>query len=154
DATGRASTCRFGFPRRTVFDRLVAAARHAPAEQDRGMSDHTLVGAVDSGRVYSALLPSGGFMLVFFKDADLYSAGRASSLSFLSDQLGKAPLTLERIASIPASMAVCPALTSIRESVVVRSNWVATGDAARSYDPLCGLGLTSAMNTAIRAAQT
>src|SRR5205823_11778278 len=48
---------------------------------------------------------------------------------------------------------VCPALTSIRESVV-RSNWVATGDAARSYDPLCGLGLTSAMSTAIRAAQT
>jgi len=31
---------------------------------------------------------------------------------------------------------------------VARQNWLAVGDAARSYDPLSGLGLWSAMNMA------
>jgi flavin-dependent dehydrogenase len=150
DASGRTATRHFGFPGRTIFDHLIAVA--GEARPKAGTSDYTLVEAIESGWFYSALLPSGNYMVSYMTDADLYSAGRRSSPGFLERELAKARLTAARIESMPLREAH-PAHTSVRE-YVARRNWLAVGDAARSYDPLSGLGLMNAMTHAVAASQT
>jgi flavin-dependent dehydrogenase len=152
DARGRAPAGGFGFPRRIAFDRLIAVvglSRPAP----RGCaSDYTLVEAVDEGWFYSAMVPCGEYVLAYLTDADIYTASRARSSSFLAEQLAKAPHTLARLERVPPAVAVFSAVTSVRDAVT-RRNWLAVGDAARSYDPLSGLGLWSAMKMASESVQ-
>jgi flavin-dependent dehydrogenase len=150
DARGRTAGGSFGFPRRMLFDRLIAVAGFAPPRPSGTLSDFTLVEAVDMGWFYSAFLPCGQCVVTFMTDADLYSSGRAQSENFLAIQLAKAPWTRERIDRVPTSTAVFSAVTSIRETAL-RANWLAVGDAAISHDPLSGQGLWGAMKMARRA---
>jgi flavin-dependent dehydrogenase len=150
DAGGRASGRSCGPEGRYVADRLVAAAGvYAPAS---AASAYTLVEAVDQGWFYSALLPSGNYIVTYMTDADLYSAGRRGDNSFFESQLAKAPLTRERTGGTTSDLATFPAFSSIREHAAAK-NWLAVGDAARSYDPLSGMGLCTAMTMAMDAAQ-
>jgi flavin-dependent dehydrogenase len=151
DATGRSPTGRFGFPKRTVFDRLIAIAGLSPPRAASWASEYTLVEAVEQGWFYSALLPCGEYILAYMTDADLYAAGRQHSTSYLEEQFARAPYTRERIACFPQSVAFFSAVTAVRESLI-RDNWLAVGDAARSYDPLSGVGLLTAMSMASEAA--
>jgi flavin-dependent dehydrogenase len=151
DASGRRPAGEFGFPRRNTFDRLIAVAGLCAAAPGACPSDYTLIEAVDEGWFYSALLPCGDYILAYMTDGDLYATARERSSSFLEDQLAKAPYTRERVESAPPTVALFSAITSIR-TTVTRRTWLAVGDAARSYDPLSGLGLCTAMNMATRAA--
>lgn len=147
DATGRSPAGAFGFPRRKVLDRMIAVAGTSPPARGACPSDYTLVEAADQGWFYSALLPCGEYVLAYMTDADVYAAGRSRSNSYFAEQLAKAPHTLERIEQAPPTITVFSAVTSVREKVI-RRNWLAVGDAARSYDPLSGLGLWSALSMA------
>ena len=151
DATGRATAGRFGFPRARVYDRLIAAIGITAPRAGIVPSDYTLVEAVESGWFYTALLAGGEYVMAYMTDADLYSAGRAETPSFLNSRLAAARYTSERIEKVPEAITVCSAVTSVRHAVAGR-NWIAVGDSARSYDPLCGLGIMSAMDMARRAA--
>ncbi len=149
DSSGRCASGSFGFPARVVFDRLIAVAALCPPRACA--SDYTLVEAVDEGWFYSALLPGGDYVLAYMTDGDLYAAGREQSSAFLQDQLVKAPHTCGRIERIPSNVALFSAVTSVRNTVAA-DNWLAVGDAARSFDPLSGLGLCAAMRMAMQAA--
>ena len=151
DARGRCSPAVFGFPRGTKMDRLVAVAGLSAPAPGTCLSDYTLVEAVDEGWFYSAMLPRGDYIVAYMTDADLYAAGRQRSNAFLADQISKAPHTQERIDRVPAALTLYSAITTLRDTVI-RRNWIAVGDAARSYDPLSGLGLWTAMKTASDAA--
>ena len=151
DASGRCSAGAFGFSKRVVRDRLVAVAGLSAPARAASPSDYTLVEAVDEGWFYSALLPCGDYILAYMTDADLYAAARHRSSSFLENQLSKAPHTRERIERVPAMVALCSAITTLR-TTVAQHDWIAVGDAARSYDPLSGLGLWTALKTASEAA--
>src|SRR5580658_41035 len=89
DATGRCPASLNGFPRRTSKDRLIAVAGLAAPAHDSCPSDYTLVEAVDEGWFYSALLPSGNYIVSYMTDGDIYAARRQGSNSFLEHQLSK-----------------------------------------------------------------
>jgi flavin-dependent dehydrogenase len=150
DATGRTSGRTFGAAGRRVTDRLVAVAGVcAPAS---AASAYTLVEAVEEGWFYSALLPSGDYIVTYMTDADLYSAGRKRDVAFFEAQWEQAPRTRERASRAPSELSLIPAFSGIRERAAERS-WLAVGDAARSYDPLSGLGLCTSLSMAMDAAR-
>jgi len=153
DASGRQPARLLPNPGRTVYDRLISIAGLAePAAGGSGAaSDFTLIEAVLDGWFYSALLPSEAYIVTFTTDADLYAAARIRSPGYLDEQLSQAPLTSARINRFPDAATAFAAVT-MRRNVVVQSNWIAVGDAAKSYDPLSGLGILSAMKAAIEAA--
>ena len=151
DATGRRPAGLLGFPRRVVLDRLIAVAGLGESARGGSVSDYTLIEAVDDGWFYSALLPCGEYVAAYMTDADLYAQGCTRSGTFWGDQLAKAPQTKERIERTPSRLGLFSAVTSVREKAA-RRNWVAVGDAARSHDPLSGLGLSTALNMARDAA--
>jgi flavin-dependent dehydrogenase len=153
DATGRHPSSKLPHPSRLVYDRLISVAGLTKANADGGHvpSDYTLIESVKDGWFYSALLPGGNYIVTFSTDADLYAAGRAACSAYLDEQLRCAPLTRARILEFPKETAAFSAI-SMQRKVVARANWIAVGDAARSYDPLSGLGVWSAMNAALKAA--
>jgi flavin-dependent dehydrogenase len=154
DATGRSSSAQLRFPSRLAFDHLIAVAGRVRPAAGASASAYTLVEAVDEGWFYSALLPSGDYVAVYLSDADLYAAARRRTADFLNQQLENAPYTRERIGQMrPDTVTVSSARTTRRDAAA-RSNWLAVGDAARSYDPLSGLGLCAALQMASQAALT
>jgi flavin-dependent dehydrogenase len=150
DASGRHPSTSFLRRGRTVYDRLIAIAGLTEAADSRTASDYTLIESVEEGWFYSALLPCGKFIVTFMTDPDIYAAGRARSRAYLNDRLHNATLTNSRISHFPVATATFSA-ASIQRTAVVQSNWIAVGDAARSYDPLSGLGLLNSMKSAIEA---
>jgi flavin-dependent dehydrogenase len=151
DARGRCPAGAFGPSRRTVFDRLVAVAALCPPAPHHSPSDYTFIEAVDEGWFYSALLPSSEYIVAYMTDGDIYAAARSRNPAYLENQLAKAPNTRERIAGALPNFRSFSAVTSPRASVA-QPTWLAVGDAARSYDPLSGLGLYTAMSMASEAA--
>ena len=152
DATGRHPSSKLPHPSRLVFDRLISIAGLAKANANGGHtpSDYTLIESVKDGWFYSALLPSGKYIVTFTTDADVYTEGRAVCSAYLDGQLRGAPLTRARIREFPAESTAFSAVTMQRK-MMAKDNWIAVGDAAQSYDPLCGLGVSSAMNAARKA---
>jgi len=153
DATGRHPLGRLPHPSRLVYDRLISIAgvTRANDHASHASSDYTFIESVKDGWFYSALLPSQKYIVTFTTDADVYVAGRAACSDYLQEQLRTAPLTRARIREFPKENAAFSAVTMQRK-VVATTNWIAVGDAARSYDPLCGLGVWTAMNAALKAA--
>jgi flavin-dependent dehydrogenase len=153
DATGRHPSSKLPHPSRLVYDRLISVAGITTARSDGHdvPSDYTLIESVEEGWFYSALLPNGKYIVTFTTDADIYAAGRAAGSAYLDQQLGRAPLTRARIREFPRVYAAFSAVT-MRRKVAAKANWIAIGDAARSHDPLSGLGLWSAMTGAMKAA--
>ena len=153
DATGRHLSDKVPHASRAVYDRLISIAGLTKADANGGHtpSDYTLIESVRDGWFYSALLPSGDYIVMFTTDADLYTAGRAACSAYLEGQLRMAPLTRARVGKFPRETTAFSAITMQRK-VVATSNWIAVGDAARSYDPLSGLGVWSAMTAAVKAA--
>ncbi len=136
DSTRRAACLRSRF----VYDRLISVAGLTGETAGGGVApDYTLIESVRDGWFYSALLPNVRYIATFTTDADLYAAGRARSSTYLNEQLRAAPLTMARIGRFFAATAAFSAITTQRKAVV-QSNWMAVGDAARSYDPLSGHG--------------
>lgn len=149
DATGRHPSRKLPHRSRLIYDRLISiAGLSKPNEYDDHVpSDYTLVESVKDGWFYSALLPSGNHIVTFTTDADVYAAGRAACSTYINEQLRGAPLTRARIRTFP-NEAMTFSAVSMQRKVAAKDNWIAVGDAARSYDPLSGLGVWSAMNGA------
>ncbi len=153
DAAGRHPSSKLPHPSRLVYDRLISVVGLTTANGDgrHVPSDYTLVESVKDGWFYSALLPSGNYIVTFTTDADIYAASRAACSAYLNEELRGAPLTRARIQEFPKGTKAFSAVT-MRRKRVAETNWIAVGDAARSYDPLSGLGVWSAMNGALKAA--
>jgi len=155
DATGRRSSARLPYGQRRTYDRLVSVA--GVADPDTGArharSDYTLVESVEHGWFYSALVPSGRYVVTFTTDADILATGRAASGTYLDEQLSSAPLTRARTRRFPRTTYAFSAASTRRESAA-DDRWIAVGDAARSYDPVCGRGVWKAIKGATDAVNT
>jgi flavin-dependent dehydrogenase len=86
-------------------------------------------------------------------DADLVHGGRGGLKAFLQRQLREARFTSERVRPIAEakSIAVWSAVTSMNASVC-GADWLLTGDAAMTRDPLSGEGICKALESGIEAA--
>jgi flavin-dependent dehydrogenase len=153
DATGRNGAPALShLSRRFALDRLVAAARFFECDDT---SRYTLVEAVDEGWFYSASLPRGRMVVMYFTDADIYAHGLRCTSDYWSAQLGKATQTSSRVglSSRRSDLMIVSAATS-RRGEVQGQGWIAAGDAAHSFDPLSSLGIYKALDSAIRASET
>lgn len=151
DATGRSPGGLGRFPGRIASDRLIAVACLCSPPEGVAVSEYTLIEAVDEGWFYSALVPSGRWVLAYMTDADLYAAGTRRSPGFFASQLERAPQTRARIPRALGELSVFSARSSVR-SRAADPGWCAVGDAARSLDPLSGQGILVAIKMAREAA--
>lgn len=134
--------------RRETEDRLLAIVlrlihpRGAPPDQ------RTYVESTLDGWWYSAPLPQGETIAMFFTDCDFY----AREGIVLEEQLSHASLTRGRLlGGVPVATRTVYASSSCRETIAGEA-WLAAGDSASSYDPLSGMGIVKALRQATNAA--
>lgn len=141
--------------RPTVHQSLVCCWMygHDRAAGARGL---TYVEAVRDGWFYTAPVPQGRRILAFHTDADLPPARAISKRNGLIEWLEEA----NGLASLLAAAGFVPDgetnVTSVRSAMLeppAGEGWMATGDAAISFDPLSSQGLFNALFTGLGAAE-
>jgi flavin-dependent dehydrogenase len=151
DATGRHGIRIENRPKRIVDDVLLATVirTSVPAAGKRDL--RTWIEAVPSGWWYSACLPAGQIVAMFFTGRETFRRGK----DFISRQLEDAPLTRARLqgaVAIGTRAEVVSVSSSCREQIV-GDGWLSTGDSASSFDPLSGRGIFKAIRQSIAAAK-
>ncbi|MGB9369044.1 MAG: tryptophan 7-halogenase [Xanthobacteraceae bacterium] len=154
DATGRAAWLgrRLG-ARRHRMDRLVALIQFAWVANIS--EPRTMIESCPYGWWYAAALPNNVSVAAFFTDADLLPNGAPERARLWRRMLAQTRL----IASIyPDSDVGSPVYTeaafSGRSLPCAGENWLAVGDASHFYDPLSGQGISKALLSALRGAET
>ena len=145
DATGRASALRRDLGgRRVVHDRLVALVGvAATATGDR----RALIEATEHGWWYSGLLPDERLVVAFHTDPAPDLVGRWDRF------LDEAPHTAARLRGAGEVRVRRVAAGSQRREPAGAGTWLAAGDAAAAHDPICGLGVHWALESALAAAR-
>jgi flavin-dependent dehydrogenase len=110
--------------------------------------------AVPDGWWYASPLPSGRSVVAYMTDADLLPRGGLAALR----ETWRAGLRRSRLAAAfqspdeSVNLVTRPAGGGIRNEIA-GENWIAIGDAAAAYDPICGLGVPAALAKGIAAAR-
>ena len=161
DAGGRNSRVARGLGvEREVIDRLAAFATvyHLPeitngdavADPDRT----TLVEAVADGWWYSAPIPGRRRVVVFHTDSSNEQARYARDAHGFAHLLGETRHISARVHENGYRMEQTPrafAANTTRLKPVIGEDWLATGDAAASFDPLSSQGIMTALYSGVKA---
>ena len=153
DATGRSSRIshKLGI-KRHFFDYQVAILALFQNKITDDKDSFTLVEASENGWWYSAALPYGYRIVIFFTDPR--NARLFSSRSFFLNEISKTLYISKRVFpnyAIKIDPIVAPANTSILDKISGQ-NWLAVGDAAITHDPVSSYGLNFALQTSFDAA--
>ena len=118
------------------------------------IDDRLYLEAVADGWWYSAPIPGNRVVLALMTDATLVPARREDRQALWLRSLGSSRLSRTRVADLPRHVDVCvhPANGSMRR-MMAGDRWLAIGDAAATYDPLCGQGVVTALSKGIAAAR-
>jgi flavin-dependent dehydrogenase len=147
DACGTNGLTINGNSHREIEDVLLAIALTI-SYSDPGAQDlRTCIEATSDGWWYTAPLPSGAGIAMFFTDPVLY---RRDGIS-IHDQLKTAPLTARRLEGARMRDSRVLRVTSSCRTTIVGRGWLAVGDSASSYDPLSGRGVFKAVRHATSA---
>jgi flavin-dependent dehydrogenase len=109
----------------------------------------TIIETTPHGWWYSAPVPSGETVAMFFTDPEIYTTEGI----VIGDELAQAPLTCERMGSTRIVATRILHATSSCRRWIVGSSWLAVGDSASSYDPLSGRGVFKALRHGLAAAR-
>lgn len=155
DASGRAAllALRHG-ARRVGHDRLVAAIGRFASQSD-DVDQTTLIEAVADGWWYSCRLGPRQRVVSLFTDGDLLPRGRADRVAFVAERLGETRYVRHLLAAHSYAADEPPTVVLANSARLDRpagERWIAAGDAAASYDPLCGHGLIAALDGGRHAA--
>lgn len=155
DASGRASVLALrNGARRRAHDRLVAAVGRFTSQED-DVDQTTLIEAVPEGWWYSCRLGPRQRVVSLFTDGDLLPRGRVGRVAFVAERLGETRHVGQLLAVHGYTPEGPPELVLANSAQLDRpagARWIAAGDAAASYDPLCGHGLIAAMDSGRHAA--
>ena len=158
DATGRACTAarRQGAIRRRC-DRLTGVVGFFEAfEADPDY--RTLVEATAEGWWYSARLPGARMAVAFMTDADLLPPHQPQLRAYWLGQLQATVQTRARAAGLSLEHPMQPLRWVAAGSEILEcssgARWLATGDAALSFDPLSAQGIYQALRSGVLAAET
>jgi flavin-dependent dehydrogenase len=163
DAGGRAApAARQVGAQVKVSDRLICISTYGDDERPGNAPGLTYVEAEETGWWYTAPLPNGRRVLAFHTDADLPSArlGPPSARREKDPQaLLERARTCREFSALLDSSAFRPdgqcSFQVAHSAVLDRytgDGWLATGDAAMSFDPLSAQGLLNALFTGLAAA--
>jgi flavin-dependent dehydrogenase len=154
DATGRAAVvARAAGAHRHPVDHLVAAVAYfspldtVDADVDADVDATTLVEAVEAGWWYTSRLPDGLRIFAFLTDGDLLD-GRG----YRSGDTWVTGLRATRhLGELCDGYRMCGSPTLVAADTadldtVFGTRWIATGDAAASFDPLSSLGILTAVD--------
>lgn len=160
DASGRPATfARALGATRIEHDALIAFHMRLASDGDSDQDGRTWVEAVENGWWYSVLLPSRERLIAFMADADLVDRRVILTEAGLWAALAHAPQLFAHCrehsytpSSQPHGADACSShLDRVADD---RTRWLAVGDAALAFDPLSSKGISNALYTGIRAAQT
>jgi flavin-dependent dehydrogenase len=155
DAGGRAAPlARQLGARRRRHDRLACGWVHGRSSGGNGL---TFIEAVEDGWWYSAPLPNHRRVLAFHTDANLAAAATARNRDAMLRHATSAPHLHELLSSVkftPDQHSGFTAAHSAHLTPCTGEGWLATGDAALSFDPLSSQGLFNALYTGLAAAET
>jgi len=149
DASGRAATLalRCG-ARRRRDDRLVALTACYGGQQD-DLDQTTLIEASDQGWWYSCRLGLRQRVVSLLTDGDLLPPA-AERAEFMASRL-RATRHLQPLLTAHGYARLAPPKAVLANSARLErpagERWLAAGDAAASYDPLCGHGVIAAMDS-------
>ncbi|MEP7305145.1 MAG: tryptophan 7-halogenase [Acidobacteriota bacterium] len=158
DATGRACmAARRQGAERLSSDRMIGVVGLFAAPS-RDQEYRTLVEASADGWWYSAWLPGGRLIVAFMTDADLLPMGQPQLLSNWLRQLQQTVHTRARTSAPTVELTQRPLQWINAASEVLGcssgTGWLATGDAACSFDPLSSQGIFKALQLGLLAAET
>ena len=133
---------------RETEDRLLAIVLRLTHTGSRPPDLRTYVESAPAGWWYSAPLPQGQTIAMFFTDCDLYARPGV----VLQEQLRQAALTRSRLlrAEVVSTRTVYAASSCRRK--IAGEAWLVVGDSAASYDPLSGMGIFKALRQGTNAA--
>jgi len=144
DATGRNGIRLDHTDGRVVDDTLVAVFLQFAHDDGPPKDLRTLVEAAADGWWYCAPLPDGRTAAAFFVEPDFYVDEGVG----LGEQLRAAPLACARVGRARLVRSDIVRVSSSIRKRVAGEGWAAVGDAAASYDPLSGHGITKALQNA------
>lgn len=148
DATGRrAAFATSQGAARLISDRLVAIFVSFRPSASAPMRDtYALVEACAEGWWYSSLLPDGRLIVAFMTDADLARTQRVKQPEVWLAAAQRAPHTYERIqTAMPEGAPQVRGADSMILDQLTGEDWLATGDAAWTLDPLASQGVLKAL---------
>jgi flavin-dependent dehydrogenase len=150
DATGRSATLarRLGAGIRRE-DRLVCRWMIGESTPGPGL---TLVEAVAEGWWYTAPVPKGKRILAFYTDADLMATIEGSLLDRTRDTRQVSEI-LREFRFVPTGCEETVAAGTAVLDPCGGARWLATGDAALSFDPLSSQGLLNTLFTGLAAVE-
>lgn len=156
DATGRASVlARQHRIERLRFDSLVAYCITID-QSCESLLQQVFIEAVENGWWYAAPLTNNRIVLNYMTDGDLHHDAKHKDRAWLIEELRRTLFLKDYVfllheneyhkISVSASYTSCLKYTA-------GNQWIAVGDAAHTYDPLCAFGLTSALGSSLYAAR-
>lgn len=148
DACGRNGLRIEDSVEREIEDELLAIALSISYSGKPVQDLRTCVETTSDGWWYSALLPEGTLMAMFFTDPEIY---RREGIS-IYEQLKAAPLTAQRLENGHIRDSRVLHVTSSCRKTLLGNGWLTVGDSASSYDPLSGRGVFKALQHARSAA--
>lgn len=153
EATGRGRGA-LGFHHRRRVDNLVALLSYGSANPDN-LDQRLVLESDENGWWYAARLPNECAVTAFMTDADQLPRRKADRVRYFNNRLNGSKLVRALTSEVdPHSKLIgFPANSSYRH-VANGSNWVAIGDAAASYDPISGRGVSAAMAKGVAIARS
>lgn len=157
DATGRTAVVGGTQARRFRADKLAALCcflEQHPASEVQA-TKATLIEAGADGWWYAALLADGRLALSYFSDPDLIPRGLTRDVAAFRRLVDESRFVGRWVGEADFRFSAPPQLASAGTTWIAPAageRWAAVGDAAAAFDPLSSHGMTTALWTAIAAA--
>lgn len=153
DASGQTSSlARILRVKRIRYDNLVGAVGICRSAE--AVKQIFLVEAVESGWWYSCPISSHRLLVGYMTDGDHLAKISKGRKNWWNEELLQANNTSKRIGSLTLNqeIKIGSAITGMLE-ITAGDRWLAVGDAASSFDPLSGAGISKALHFAPKAAK-
>ncbi|WP_303301521.1 NAD(P)/FAD-dependent oxidoreductase [Flavivirga jejuensis] len=157
DASGaHAIFARKRGPSKNILDRLIFLSGFIEIPNAVNFSSLTMLEAVEYGWWYFAVLPGKRVIAALATDPEVvnkYELTKPEHWLALLRETKVLPLQLKPHLNLCEKIIASPALSSSLPQPC-GPNWLAVGDAASSYDPICSLGIHKGLLTGMEAAKT